>query len=89
MASNLDNLSGNLKIDQFVNFKKYYSGNQLRLLLRNGAYSYDYVDCMKILDETSLPPSEALYFKLTGVLLLQMKTTNMRKQFGMNLILSK
>ena len=27
MASSLDKLSGNLKIDQFVNLKKYYSGN--------------------------------------------------------------
>ena len=34
MASSLDNLSSNLKIDQFVNLKKYYSGNQLSLLLR-------------------------------------------------------
>ena len=34
MASSLDKLSNNLKIDQFVNLKKYYSGNQLSLLLR-------------------------------------------------------
>ena len=33
MASSLDKLSSNLKIDQFVNLKKYYSGNQLSLLL--------------------------------------------------------
>ena len=38
MASSLDKLSSNLKIDQFVNLKKYYSGNQLRLLLRKGVY---------------------------------------------------
>ena len=36
MASSLDKLSSNLKIDQSVNLKKYYSGNQLSLLLRNG-----------------------------------------------------
>ena len=47
MASSLDKLSSNLKIDQFVNLTKYYSGNQLSLLLRNGVYPYDYVDCMK------------------------------------------
>ena len=46
MASNLDKLSSNLKIDQFVNLKKCYSGNQLSLLLRKGVYPYDYVDCM-------------------------------------------
>ena len=47
MASSLDKLSSNLKINQFVNLKKYYSGNQLSLLLRNGVYPYDYVDCIK------------------------------------------
>ena len=46
MASSLDKLSSNLKIDKYVNVKKYYSGNQLNLLLRNGVYPYDYVDCM-------------------------------------------
>ena len=38
MAASLDKLSGNLKIDQYVNLKKYYNGNQLRLLLRKGVY---------------------------------------------------
>ena len=66
MASSLDKLSSNLKIDQFVNLKKYYSGNQLSLLLRKGVYPYDYVDCMKKLYETSLPPKDAFYSKLTG-----------------------
>ena len=66
MASSPDKLSSNLKIDQFVNLKKYYSGNQLSLLLRKGVYPYDYVDCMKKLDATNLPPKEAFYSKLTG-----------------------
>ena len=66
MASSLDKLSSNLKIDQFVNLKKYYSGNQLSLLLRKGVYPYDYDDCMKKLDETSLPPKETFYSKLIG-----------------------
>ena len=44
MASSLDKLSSKLKIDQFVNLKKYYSGNQLSLLLRKRVYPYDYVD---------------------------------------------
>ena len=47
MASSLDKLSSNLKIDQFLNLKKYYSDNQLSLLLRKGEYPHDYVDCMK------------------------------------------
>ena len=65
MASSLDKLSSNLKIDQFVNLKKYYSGNQLNLLLRKAVYPYDYVDCMKKLDGTSLPPKDEFYSKLT------------------------
>ena len=32
MASSLDKLSSNLKIDQFINLKKYYSGYQLSLV---------------------------------------------------------
>ena len=36
MDSSIDKLSSNLKIDRFVNWKKYYSGNQLSLLLRKG-----------------------------------------------------
>ena len=66
MVSSLDKLSSNLKIDQFVNLKKYYSGNQLSLLWRKGVYPYDYVDCLKKLDETSLPQKEAFYSNLTG-----------------------
>ena len=66
MASSLDKLSSILKIDQFVNLKKYYSGNQLSLLLRKGIYSYDYVVCMEKLDKTNLPRKEVFYSKLTG-----------------------
>ena len=66
VASCLDKLSSNLKIDQFLNLKKYYSGKHLSLLLRKNVYAYDYVDCMKKLDETSLPPKEDFYSKLTG-----------------------
>ena len=66
MAFILDNHSSNLKIDQFVNLKKYYSGNQLSLLMRVVVYRYDYVVCVKILDETCLHPKEAFYSKLTG-----------------------
>ena len=66
MALSLDKLSSNLKIDQFVNLKKYYSDNRLNLLLRKGVYPYDYVEYMKKLDETSLPAKDAFYSKLTG-----------------------
>ena len=35
--------------------------------MRKGVYPYDYVDCMKKIDETSLPSKEAFYSKLTSV----------------------
>ena len=34
-------------------------------MLRKGVYPYDYADCMKKLDETSLPPKDTFYSKLT------------------------
>ena len=88
MACSLDKLSTNLKINQYVNFKKYYRGNQLSLLLRKGVYPYDFVDCLKKLDETSLPPKEEFYIN-SRVKVLQMKTTNMLIQFERNVILSQ
>ena len=66
MASSLHKLSSNLKICQFVNVKKCYSGNQVSPLLRKGVYLFDYIDCMKTLDEASLPPKETFYSKFAG-----------------------
>ena len=34
--------------------------------MRKGVYPYDYVDCMKKLDETSFPPKEAFHSELAG-----------------------
>ena len=65
LASTLDKLSSNLKIDQIVNLKKNSNDNQLDLLLWKGVYPYDYVDSVRKLDETSLPPKEAFYSNLT------------------------
>ena len=44
--------------------KKYYSGNQLSLLMKKGVYPYDYVDSMKNLNESKLPPKEVFYSAL-------------------------
>ena len=88
MASSLDKLSSYLKIDKFVNLKKYYSGNQLSLLLRRGVYPYDYVDCMKKLDEHAFLQKKPFILN-SRVSVLQMKTVNMLIQFGRNLILSQ
>ena len=65
MVSSLYKHSRNLKNNQFVNLKKYYSDNQLSILLREGVYPYDYLDGMKKLDDTSLPPKQTFYSKLT------------------------
>ena len=88
MASGLDKLSSNLNINQFVNLKKYYSANLPSVLLRKGVYPYDYIECLKKLDETCLPSKEAFYSNLTGNV-LQMKTTNTLIQFVRNFILSQ
>ena len=64
VASSLDKLSSNQKIDQFVNLKKYYSGNQLSPLLRKGVFPYDYFAACKT--EMKRPSSNGrLYSKLT------------------------
>ena len=34
--------------------------------MRKGVYTCDYVDCVKKLDKTRLPPKEEFYSKLTG-----------------------
>jgi len=38
----------------------------LSLLLKEGAYPYNYMDSLKKLDETTLPPKQACYSKLSG-----------------------
>ena len=39
-------------------------GEKVRLLVRKGVYPYDYMDSLERLNETQLPPKEALYSKL-------------------------
>ena len=64
MASSLDKLSSNLDKEQFTNLNSMYKGEQLKLLKRKGVYPYDYVDSLKRLCETQLPPKETFYSKL-------------------------
>ena len=66
MASSLDKVSSNLDKSRFIDTSRYNNGTQLDLLLRKGVYSYEYVDSLKRLDETCLPPKEAFYSKLSG-----------------------
>ncbi|WAQ98595.1 LOW QUALITY PROTEIN: hypothetical protein MAR_022968 [Mya arenaria] len=62
MASSLDKLVGYLQKDQFVNLES----KQLSLLKRKGVYPYDFVDGLKRLAETQLPPKNEFYSKLSG-----------------------
>ncbi|XP_065642665.1 uncharacterized protein LOC136074289 [Hydra vulgaris] len=64
MSSALDALSKNLTKDQCNNIGKYYSGEQLDLLLKKGIYPYDWVDCIDKFKETQLPPKESFFSKL-------------------------
>jgi len=38
----------------------------LSLLLKIGVYPYEYMDSVKKLDETAVPPKQAFYSKLSG-----------------------
>ncbi|XP_065640589.1 uncharacterized protein LOC136073148 [Hydra vulgaris] len=64
MASSLDSLTKNLTKEQCKNVSRYYSGNELNLLLRKGVYPYEWVDSINKLNETQLPPKESFYSRL-------------------------
>ncbi|KAK3745935.1 hypothetical protein QZH41_003071 [Actinostola sp. cb2023] len=64
MASGLDRLAANLKKEQFINMKKFFTGEKLDLLLRKGVYPYDYVNCLSKLDEKTLPKQEEFFSRL-------------------------
>ena len=66
MASSFYKLVGNLDKSCCVNTGKYYRGRQWNLRLRKGVYPYNYIDSLKRLDESQLPPKEAFYSKLNG-----------------------
>ena len=64
MADSLDKLVNNLPEDDFINLSLYYSGDKFNLLTRKGVYPYEYMDSLKKLEETKLPPKEAFYSRL-------------------------
>ena len=53
-------------IQRFANTYKFCNGilNKFILLLRKGAYPYEYMDSWQRFDETSLPDKEAFYSNL-------------------------
>lgn len=66
MASSLANLVDNLGEDDFINTRKYYNHEQLKLLKRKGVYPYEWMDSLDKLNETELPQIDAFYSTLSG-----------------------
>ena len=66
MASSLDKLASNLDDDQCKNLKEFYREEEVfRLMRRKGLYPYEYMDGWKKFEETSLPPKDAFYSRLS------------------------
>ena len=66
MASSLDELVKNLPETAFSNTKRYYTGDELKLLKRTGVYPYDYMDSIERFKENKLPSKESFYSKLNN-----------------------
>ena len=66
MAAPLEKLVANLDDVHFHQMRRNISSaTQQQLLLRKGVYPYDYVDCAKRLEETTLPAKEHFFSQLT------------------------
>jgi hypothetical protein len=65
MASSLQKLTENLQRSDLVETSKLVPSNQLELVLRKGVFCYDYIDSEERFNETSLPPIEKFYSKLS------------------------
>ena len=63
MPSSLAELAGNLT--QHCNLSEYFGREKLELVKRKGVYPYDYMDSFEKLGETSLPPIECFYSRLS------------------------
>ena len=61
----LSTLSKNLQRDDFVETRKIVPDDKMDLVLRKGVFPYDYIDSLKRFEETSLPPPEMFYNRLS------------------------
>ena len=66
MASSLDALVNNLSEDDFKNLEKYFTTKEAKLLKQKGFFPYEYLGSIEKLKDTTPPPQEAFYSKLTG-----------------------
>ncbi|XP_066583784.1 uncharacterized protein [Prorops nasuta] len=68
MASSLDKLSSYLEESQLKNLVSQFPGlteEQYSMLTRKGIFPYDYIDSISRLGETTLPPRELFYNRLS------------------------
>lgn len=66
MSSSLNKLANNLEKKQFIELTKHFPKQHLDLVTRKLAYPYEYMDCNKKYEETSLPSIDKLYSSLTN-----------------------
>lgn len=69
LNDSLDRLVDNLKAsDHPFNLMRQWlpDEDKLKLMMRKGAYCYEYMDSMEVLQQTKLPPPEAFASKLSG-----------------------
>ena len=66
LLSSLDSLVASNKPEDFKIMKQFEEDDERRaLILRKGVYPYEYMDSFEKFNETSLPPKEVFYSKLT------------------------
>ena len=83
MATSLDNLVDNLPKDAFNYVKRYYVDDKLSLLSNKGIYPYEYMNSLKKLKETQLPPKEAFYSRLNDEGISDENYTHVKKVWKM------
>ena len=66
MSTSLDSLVNNLPEEAFNNLERYYTGDKLSLVKRNGVYLYEYMDSLERFKENKLPSKKSFYSRLTG-----------------------
>ena len=69
MGTSLDELTKNLKTDQFLLSREYYKhldNEQFQMLTKKGVYPYDYTDSFDKFNDVKLPSQKEFFSKLSG-----------------------
>ena len=85
MAAPLDKLVSNLPETAFKNNKRFYTGDELKILMRKGVYPYDYMDSLSVLRKLNFRLRKHSTLNLI-IKILVLLITNTQKRYG---ILSK